>query len=107
MDAILKQNMSDDKTYAALGAVLNENAYDALTEARAAGISCRVFMEFRSKAENMKADKDPNDPEKTIAGSKKEKVVELIDSLQLTTEQKDVLYLMYYSESGLGDTPWH
>lgn len=107
VDAILKQNMSDDKTYAALGAVLNENAYDALTEARAAGISCRVFMEFRSKAENMKADKDPNDPEKTIAGSKKEKVVELIGSLQLTTEQKDVLYLMYYSESGLGDTPWH
>lgn len=107
VDAILKQNMSDDKTYAALGAVLNENAYDALTEARAAGISCRVFMEFREKAGDMKADKDPNDPEKTIAGSKKEKVVELIDSLQLTTEQKDVLYLMYYSESGLGDTPWH
>ncbi len=107
VDAILAQNMSDDKTYAALGAVLNENAYDALTEARAAGISCRVFMEFRSKAENMKADKDPNDPEKTIAGSKKEKVVELIDSLQLTTEQKDVLYLMYYAESGLYDTPWH
>lgn len=107
VDAILKQNMSDDKTYAALGAVLNENAYDALTEARAAGISCRVFMEFRSKAGNMKADKDPNDPEKTIAGSKKEKVVELIDSLQLTTEQKDVLYLMYYAESGLYDTPWH
>lgn len=107
VDAILKQNMSDDKTYAAMGAVLNESTYDALTEARAAGISCRVFMEFRSKAENMKADKDPNDPEKTIAGSKKEKVVELIDSLQLTTEQKDVLYLMYYAESGLYDTPWH
>lgn len=107
VDAILKQNMSDDKTYAALGAVLNENVYDALTEARAAGISCRVFMEFREKAGNMKADKDTNDPEKTIAGSKKEKVVELIDSLQLTTEQKDVLYLMYYSESGLYDTPWH
>ena len=107
VDAILKQNMSDDKTYAALGAVLNENAYNALTEARAAGISCRVFMEFREKAGDMKADKDPNDPEKTIAGSKKEKVVELIDSLQLTTEQKDVLYLMYYAESGLYDTPWH
>ena len=107
VDAIMKQNMSDDKTYAALGAVLNENAYDALTEARAAGISCRVFMEFREKAGNMKADKDPNDPKKTIAGSKKEKVVELIDSLQLTEKQKDVLYLMYYSESGLDDTPWH
>lgn len=107
VDAILKQNMSDDKTYAALGAVLNGNAYDDLTEARAAGISCRVFMEFREKAGDMKADKDPNDPEKTIAGSKKEKVVELIDSLQLTTEQKDVLYLMYYEESGLYDTPWH
>ena len=107
VDAILKQNMSDDKTYAALGAVLNESTYDALTEAMAAGISCRVFMEFREKAGNMKADKDPNDPEKTIAGSKKERVVELIDSLQLTTEQKDVLYLMYYAESGLYDTPWH
>ena len=107
IDAILAQNMSDDKTYTALGAVLNEGVYDKLTEARAAGISCRTFLNFREEAGKLEADVDPNDPEKKIPGSKKEKVVELIDGLQLTAEQKDVLYLMYYAESGLYDTPWH
>lgn len=107
IDAILAQNMSDDKTYTALGAVLNEGVYDKLTEARAAGISCRTFLNFREEEGKLEADVDPNDPEKKIPGSKKEKIVELIDGLQLTAEQKDVLYLMYYAESGLYDTPWH
>ena len=107
VDAILAQNMSDDKTYTALGAILNEGVYDKLTEARAAGISCRTFLNFREEEGKLEADVDPYDPEKKIPGSKKEKVVELIDGLQLTAEQKDVLYLMYYAESGLYDTPWH
>ncbi|MGM9562459.1 MAG: hypothetical protein ACI3VQ_00085 [Faecousia sp.] len=107
IDAILAQNMSDDKTYTALGAILNEGVYDKLTEARVAGISCRTFLNFREEEGKLEADVDPNDPEKKIPGSKKEKVVELIDGLQLTAEQKDVLYLMYYAESGLYDTPWH
>lgn len=45
---------------------------------------------------------------KAIKGQeKKDKVVEYIDSKDLSVEQKDSLYLMYYKESGLKDTPWH
>ena len=39
---------------------------------------------------------------------KKEKVIDYIDSLELTSNQKDSLYLYFgYSEKNLKDTPWH
>lgn len=45
---------------------------------------------------------------KADSGTKKKKVVAAIDSLPLTSEQKDTLYLMNnYGRSTLGETPWH
>lgn len=39
---------------------------------------------------------------------KKDKVMEYIDTLDLTKDQKDSMYLAFgYAESGLSDTPWH
>ena len=52
------------------------------------------------------ADTDP-ETGKTISGSKKAKVVDYIDGLKLTSDQKDQLYLAQgYAESGLDETPW-
>ena len=43
-----------------------------------------------------------------ISGSKKFKVLSYINSLNLTTKQKDSLYLaLGYATSNLYDTPWH
>ena len=107
IDSILKQGMSEEKTYEALGAVLNEGVYGNLTEARAAGISCKTYIDFWQRKQKLKADKDQDDPEKTISGSKKKKVVELIDSLPLSSTQKDVLILQEYPKTDVMEMPWN
>lgn len=107
IDSILKQGMSEEKTYEALGAVLNEGVYGNLTEARAAGISCKTYIEFWQRKQKLTAEKDPDDPEKTISGSKKKKVIELIDSLPLSSAQKDVLILQEYPKTDVRDMPWN
>lgn len=107
IDSILKQGMSEEKTYEALGAVLNEGVYGNLTEARAAGISCKTYIDFWQRKQKLTADKDPDDPEKTISGSKKKKVIELIDSLPLSSAQKDVLILQEYPKTDVMEMPWN
>lgn len=107
IDSILKQDMSEEKTYEALGAVLNEGVYGNLTEARAAGISCKTYIEFWQRKQKLTADKDPDDPEKTISGSEKKKVIELIDSLPLSSAQKDVLILQEYPKTDVMEMPWN
>lgn len=107
IDSILKQGMSEEKTYEALGAVLNEGVYGNLTEARAAGISCKTYIEFWQRKQKLTADKDPDDPEKTIRGSEKKKVIELIDSLPLSSTQKDVLILQEYPKTDVMEMPWN
>lgn len=107
IDSILKQGMSEEKTYEALGAVLNEGVYGNLEEARAAGISCKTYIDFWQRKQKLTADKDPDDPEKTISGSKKKKVIELIDSLPLSSAQKDVLILQEYPKTDVMEMPWN
>ena len=107
IDSILKQGMSEEKTYEALGAVLNEGVYGNLTEARAAGISCKTYIDFWQRKQKLTADKDPDDPEKTIRGSEKKKVIELIDSLPLSSTQKDVLILQEYPKTDVMEMPWN
>lgn len=107
IDSILKQGMSEEKTYEALGAVLNEGVYGNLEEARAAGISCKTYIDFWQRKQKLTADKDPDDPEKTISGSKKKKVIDLIDSLPLSSAQKDVLILQEYPKTDVMEMPWN
>lgn len=45
---------------------------------------------------------------KAITGSKREKVLDVIDSLPLSKKQKDALYISEgYAESKIQDVPWH
>lgn len=62
--------------------------------------------EYINATKGLTADKDENG--NSISGSKKDKVVDAIDAMSITVEQKDALYLAEgYAESGLKDTPWH
>lgn len=71
-----------------------------------AGMSWDEVMDAFEALTGLTSDKDING--NTIAGSKKEKVVDAIDAMSITVEQKDALYLAEgYAESGLKDTPWH
>ena len=106
VDVLLKQGLTDTSLYKALSTVLSEETYDKLTEARSGGISAKVWMKYWQQKAELSADKDANG--KSISGSKKAKILALINSLQLTTEQKDLLYRAEgYAERDLYKAPWH
>lgn len=73
----------------------------------AAGIGAAVFADYRNrraKCTGVDADGDG----RTDSGSKKEEILALIDSLPLTSGQKDALYFDNgYASSGLRRAPWH
>ena len=90
---------------AALWLIMSESAYDKYETARKAGISTVDYVWFLNATDGLAADKDENG--KTISGSKKAKVLRIINSLDLTSQQKDTLFLSAgYSEGTLGDAPW-
>lgn len=74
--------------------------------AEPAGISMDVYNEFYNWQSKQNSDKDEDG--KDIKGkTKKDKVLAYIDSMDLSRDQKDALFLTLYKESGLKDTPWH
>lgn len=88
---------------------LSEKQTDLVSTMRGWGMSGAEARKVINDIGSFEADPDPDNPGKTINGSKKAKVVDYIDGLkQLTSKQKDQLYLAQgYAESGLDDTPWH
>lgn len=70
-----------------------------------AGIDLESALTHLNALDSFKADYDEYG--KTITGSKKKKVCDYIDALDLTPDQKDVLYLRIYNENSLRYTPWH
>lgn len=71
------------------------------------GISTGVFFDVWAFNSNAVADKDENG--KSVSGSKKAKVLEYIDSQNLTVSQKDAFYYAFgWSANTLEkDAPWH
>ena len=71
----------------------------------AQGIDVEIFLDAWKYKGSVKGDKDKNG--KTIPDSKKEKVLDYIDLLDLSKKQKDALYLAFgYAESELKKAPW-
>ncbi len=87
--------------------MMDEGAYAKYRGARDAGMSTWQYVDFKDQVSYLEADKDANG--KTIRNSLKNKVVALIDSMDISGEAKDYLYLEVkgYAKSGLGSTPWH
>ena len=80
------------------------NVNDYLEFAEPAEIPMEVFVQYRDGTKGLEAIKDEwGDVEVT----KREQVLEVIDSLPLTWQQKDALYLAAgYSENKIWDVPW-
>ena len=80
------------------------NVNDYLEFAEPAGISLDVYEQFIKGTKGLETIKDEwGDVEVT----KREQVLEVIDSLPLSWQQKDALYLAYgYAESQIWDVPW-
>lgn len=74
--------------------------------AEPAGISVTVYLDYKDKASQCEGDKDKNG--KTIRGSKKDKVLAVINSMPISKEQKDALYLAEgYDKDTIKKAPWH
>lgn len=69
----------------------NADVYDKARTAYAKGVSYETYYDYYFATKEMHADKDENG--KSISGSKKAKVVEYINSLNIPPEQKDALYV--------------
>lgn len=69
----------------------NADVYDKARAAYVKGVSYETYYDYYFATKDMHADKDENG--KSISGSKKAKVVEYINSLDIPPEQKDALYV--------------
>lgn len=73
--------------------VLNASAYEAYYyNAMPSGIDVETYEDYYTRKEGL---------------SKQAEIVPIIDSLPITAEQKDALYLMKWKPANLGNTPWH
>lgn len=70
------------------------------------GLSKEQYYLYRAATYGIESDRDATG--KTIPGSKKEKMLQAIDGLDLTVPQKDALYFANgYAKSTLYDAPWY
>lgn len=84
----------------------SSRSYAAAQEAQKQGISAETYAKYKDATADLTADKDENG--KAINGSKKAKVLDAIDKMQLSKKQKDWLYLdAGYSEKDVGKAPWN
>lgn len=107
MDAIVYREINREifgaeyalKTY-------SSDVYDKARTAYGKGVSYDTYYDYYFATKDMHADKDENG--KSISGSKKKKVVEYINSLDIPAEQKDALYIAAgYKENSLRYQPWN
>ena len=103
--AVMQSGLSDKEAYAALGAVYTGSTAEKFRAAQTEGIPAKVYAEFWTRAKDLHADKDEDG--KSISGSRKEKVIELIDSLSLTAEQKDWIMGQEYENVKWWQMPWN
>ncbi|MBR3739630.1 MAG: hypothetical protein IKN04_04120 [Clostridia bacterium] len=82
--------------------------YKYYDEVASSGISADVFERFWT-ADSAAKGEDKNGDGKADNGTKKAEQLKIIDSLPITSEQKDVLYRLHSSwgESKLSEAPWH
>lgn len=70
------------------------------------GLSPEDYILFRAATVDIEGDKDENG--KTIPGSKKKKVLNVIDQMNVSDEVKDKYYYAAgYDEDTISDAPWH
>ena len=91
--------------YSKYGSEIMSSGIDKTKEALDAGLTLEEYAGYKKNVSGLTADKDADG--NSISGSKKEKVVNAINDMDLSATEKDWLYLMNgYAESGLSKTPW-
>lgn len=103
---VAASDLTDEQMIRLYGSISSEKEAENIAAAYSADISPAVYIGLKTKAGAMEADRDADG--EVINGSKREKVLKLIDSMELSDYQKDVLYLTEgYSEKTIDDAPWN
>lgn len=103
---VAASDLTDEQMIRLYGSISSEKEAENIAAAYSADISPAVYIGLKTKAGAMEADCDADG--EVINGSKREKVLKLIDSMELSDYQKDVLYLTEgYSEKTIDDAPWN
>lgn len=87
------------------GYKVSKSYIDDLPGAIKAGLDPYDYLQYCCEYADTEGDKDGNG--KTISGTKKRKVLKMIDEMEISSAEKDYLFLLNYAASGLSDTPWH
>lgn len=94
--AIAEMPLSERDKDAALSAIMSDSAYEKYQAARSKGIDTYEYVAFLHAISDFSGD------------GKQQRVWDYINSLPLSTAQKDQLhYAAGYKESSLAKTPWH
>lgn len=102
--AVAQAGLSENEAYKALCAIYSEGTAEKFKEAHEAGIPAKEYTKFWLAQTELESDRDEDG--EFISGSKREKVIELIDSLNLTAEQKDWIMSQKYKSYDWWMMPW-
>jgi hypothetical protein len=102
--AVAQAGLSENEAYKALCAIYSEGTAEKFKEAHEAGIPAKEYTKFWLAQAELESDRDEDG--EFISGSKREKVIELIDSLSLTAEQKDWIMSQKYKSYDWWMMPW-
>lgn len=105
-DALDAMNFTAEQKAAIYKASVDDFTEDSgYADAKAAGVNDWQYAAFKANTGTIKSDKDEDG--KTITGSKKGKVMDYINGLDISNEAKDALYYAAgYTESKIGEAPW-
>ena len=104
--AVVDYGLSQQEQLTVLQSMMDDSEYDKLVSACQSGVTPEQFISFREGISGLSADKDLTG--KTISGSLKRKVMDYIDSMDLSNTQKTALYdAAGYARSTLDDAPWY
>ena len=103
---VIDYGLSQQEQLTVLRDMMEDSEYENLMSAYQKGIAPEQFITFREGISGLSADK--NLAGKAISGSKKRKVLDYIDAMDLNIAQKTALYYAAgYAASTLSDAPWY
>lgn len=103
---IILDNVSSAKEQAiAIGSLMQDSQRETFKALMDKGLTPNQYVKYKEVTDGITSDKDRDG--KTIPGSKKEKIIKAINSLNISSELKTALYFAEgYSDSTLDEVPW-
>ncbi len=88
--------------------ILDKDGREKADELEKQGLPVLDYYRYTQAVKDLNGEEDPNNPGHAISGSKQAQRLPAIDALDLTAEQKDILwFLNRWSEGTLWKAPWH